>query len=113
MLGTSDAWSTSHIVDCRILDRQLSLFCFENTSKRDIEMSASTITGYAPRTKDTQRELFPKSQTFGLGQTFWTKKRPDYLYPFWYCEILVQVFHYSFETKALYPTPKHLFGIGP
>ena len=72
------------------------------------------------RTTDTQRDLF---LTFGLGQTFWTDFflrhlgyfRPDYQLPFWNCEFLVHVFHYSIiiskKTKPLYPTPKYLFGI--
>ena len=74
-----------------------------------------------PRTTDAQWRIFSlKPQTFGLGQTnradkFWGF-RLNYQHPFWYCESLVHVFHYSTivstKTKPLYPHPKYLFGIG-
>ena len=71
-----------------------------------------------------ERAFFQKSRTFGLGQTSWAEMFlrhlgyfwSDYQYPFWYCDILVKVFHYSTiistKTKPLYPTPNYLFGSG-
>jgi hypothetical protein len=70
-----------------------------------------------------RKSLFLKSRTFGLGQTFWAKIfeafglfRLDYQHPFWYCDLLIHVFHFStiiFTKKNkpfLYPTPKFSFG---
>ena len=98
-------WRTNYTSQASLvgatIDRQLSLFCFENTSKRDVEISASTIT--APRTTDTQRELFSKISNFWAWADIlgWNCLRhlgyfrPNYQPPFWYCESLVHVFHYS------------------